>query len=153
LSTYAKTESLPKSKSELSWADSFPLEDRIIAEVAWVGSDALLVKETDRAARRGNVIVFEGSDKGKVVRTLGAQGEEGDNGWIDAVSFSLTLEMMLLIKSRVRTSDRYMLGYQDISTSYLRTDITGSPFSARSTLLSLSGWQMGQRVKSPRSQG
>jgi dipeptidyl aminopeptidase len=63
-----------------------PLEDRIIAEVAWIDTDALLVKETDRAARKGSVVVFQGSEQGTVVRRLGAKGEEGDDGWIDAVS-------------------------------------------------------------------
>jgi dipeptidyl aminopeptidase len=85
LATYAETGSLPRAKQELSWDAALPLADRIIAEVAWVGDDALLVKETDRAARRGSVVVFQGSEKGKVVRKLGSEGEEGDDGWIDAV--------------------------------------------------------------------
>lgn len=85
LSSYAESESITRSKHELSWDGALPLEERIISEVAWVGEDTLLVKETDRAARRGSVIVFEASDKGKVVRKLGSDGEEGDDGWIDAV--------------------------------------------------------------------
>lgn len=55
-------------------------------EVGWVADDALLVKEIDRAARNGSVVVFENDTKeGKVVRSLGRAGEEGDEGWVDHV--------------------------------------------------------------------
>jgi dipeptidyl aminopeptidase len=64
-----------------------PLDQRIIIEVGWVADDALLVKEIDRAARVGRVVLFEdGRSEGMVVRTLGKDGEEGDDGWIDHVS-------------------------------------------------------------------
>lgn len=63
-----------------------PLESRVIMEVAWVGNDSLLIKEVDRAARVGNVVLFQDGDStGTVVRTLGKDGEEGDDGWIDHV--------------------------------------------------------------------
>lgn len=87
LTTYAETGSLPRSKHELSWDGALPLDQRIIAEVAWVEDDTLLVKETDRAARRGSVVIFNGREKGRVVRKLGKDGEEGDDGWIEAVRF------------------------------------------------------------------
>ncbi|KIY32640.1 dipeptidyl aminopeptidase [Cryptococcus gattii E566] len=75
----------------LTWLDEFPLPDRIITKVGWVADDALLVKEIDRAARDGNVVLFqfqhdEGKSKtmeGQIVRRLGKDGEEGDDGWID----------------------------------------------------------------------
>lgn len=48
---------------------------------------ALLVKEVDRAARTGSVVLFTNNQsEGKVVRKLGKDGEEGDDGWIDHVS-------------------------------------------------------------------
>lgn len=48
------------------------------------------MKEVNRAADRGSVVFFDvGSSSfrgdGRVVRTLGEKGEEGDNGWIDSV--------------------------------------------------------------------
>jgi hypothetical protein len=65
-----------------------PLSDRIILEVAWVGDNDLLVKEVDRAARKGSVVIFEaGRNEGVVTRVLGQEGEEGDDGWIDHVCF------------------------------------------------------------------
>jgi dipeptidyl aminopeptidase len=67
-----------------------PVDARLISEVGWVGDDALLVKEIDRAARRGSVVIFQdGESEGKIVRRLGQDGEEGDDGWIDHVSFRL----------------------------------------------------------------
>jgi dipeptidyl aminopeptidase len=66
-----------------------PLNARVISEVQWVGDDQLLIKEVDRAARNGNVIIVEdGKSEGQVVRILGKNGEEGDDGWIDHVSVS-----------------------------------------------------------------
>lgn len=76
----------------LTWPGEFPLPDRILTEIGWVADDALLVKEIDRAARDGNVVLFQfGSDheakvEGEIVRRLGKDGEEGDDGWIDHAS-------------------------------------------------------------------
>ncbi|TYJ58321.1 hypothetical protein B9479_000866 [Cryptococcus floricola] len=73
-----------RSKQHLSWAGEMPLDDRILVEIGWAADNALLVKEIDRSARQGNVIVFEdGETKGTIVRLLGKDGEEGDDGWID----------------------------------------------------------------------
>lgn len=72
------------SKKVLHWPGELTPNNRIIVEVAWVGDDALIAKEIDRPARVGQVVLFEnGSDEGKVVRKLGKDGEEGDDGWID----------------------------------------------------------------------
>lgn len=55
-------------------------------EVGWVADDALLIKEIDRPARNGSVVLFtDNNSEGKVVRRLGLEGEEGDDGWIDHV--------------------------------------------------------------------
>lgn len=73
----------------LTWPNAMPLENRIILEVGWVGDRDLLVKEVDRAARRGSVVIFQnGEREGRVTRVLGADGEEGDDGWIDHVGYS-----------------------------------------------------------------
>lgn len=66
----------------LQWK-ALPEDDQVIMSVDWVGSHDLLVKETDRASKRGQAVLFQGSTRGKAVRTLGRQGEEGDDGWID----------------------------------------------------------------------
>ncbi|WVF65548.1 hypothetical protein IAT40_000276 [Kwoniella sp. CBS 6097] len=73
-----------EARQQLSWEGEMPLDNRIIVEIGWVADDALLVKEIDRAARIGNVILFQGGvNQGDIVRTLGENGEEGDDGWID----------------------------------------------------------------------
>ncbi len=63
-------------------------------EVVWVGPAALLIKETDRAARIGNVVLFDDdASRGVVVRKLGREGEEGEDGWIDHVSPLAAIKM------------------------------------------------------------
>lgn len=75
---------LEMAKQELRWPGQLPPGDGIIDEVSWVGNDALVIKEVDRAARNGQVIVVQsGHVEGKIVRKLGKDGEEGDDGWID----------------------------------------------------------------------
>ncbi|BEJ15855.1 hypothetical protein CspHIS471_0504600 [Cutaneotrichosporon sp. HIS471] len=75
---------LDAAKETLSWPGQLPPGEGIVVEVSWVGNDALLVKEIDRPARNGQVIVFQGGNVvGKQVRKLGKDGEEGDDGWID----------------------------------------------------------------------
>lgn len=61
-------------------------------EVGWVADDALIVKEIDRPGRNGSVVLFaDNASEGKVVRRLGKEGEEGDDGWIDHVGLPRTL--------------------------------------------------------------
>jgi dipeptidyl aminopeptidase len=78
---------------ELDWLERHPKEESIIFEVAWVGNSTLIVKEVNRAADDGNVVLFDidRDDEvirkmGRVVRKQGKNGEEGDDGWIESVS-------------------------------------------------------------------
>ena len=87
LERYIADRKVSSAKQDLTWAGMIEEDQRVIAEVSWVGDDALLVKEVDRASRTGHVVLFEGGERqGKVVRQLGKDGEEGDDGWIDHVS-------------------------------------------------------------------
>lgn len=89
-------ETIQEHVYELSWDGRHAGDNSIISEVAWVGNHTLIVKEVNRNADNGSVVLFDLSDtvralapvhpkgvKGKVVRRLGRQGEEGDEGWID----------------------------------------------------------------------
>lgn len=83
------TEAAEHATLELDWSGRQPANNSVIAEVAWVGDAALLVKEVNRAADNGSVILFDlhqgASNHGEVVRALGKNGEQGDEGWIDSV--------------------------------------------------------------------
>jgi dipeptidyl aminopeptidase len=75
---------------ELDWENRHPVTDSIIQEVAWVGNESLILKEVNRNADSGSVVLFDLSEetdlvrsRGKIVRKLGKDGEEGDEGWID----------------------------------------------------------------------
>lgn len=81
---------------ELDWAGRHKKEESIVSEVAWVGNTSLLIKEVNRGADDGNIVLFEinASDQakssvGKVVRKKGKNGEEGDEGWIESVGVVL----------------------------------------------------------------
>ncbi|PPQ68381.1 hypothetical protein CVT25_007919 [Psilocybe cyanescens] len=73
----------------LDWDHRHPVTDSIISEVTWVGNSSLILKEVNRNADDGNVVLFElegdslARAQGNVVRKLGKYGEQGDNGWID----------------------------------------------------------------------
>ncbi|KIJ65436.1 hypothetical protein HYDPIDRAFT_88548 [Hydnomerulius pinastri MD-312] len=91
-----ETESTPglsvdETTVELQWSGSFPSDNSIISQVTWVDDSTLVIKEVTRAADHGNVVLFDldtaSSEKiatGTVVRKLGVDGEEGDEGWIEA---------------------------------------------------------------------
>lgn len=79
--------------SELNWEGRFPVANSIIMDVTWVGQSTLVVKEVTRAADNGSVVYFDLTNMGNadtvdgtVVRRLGSDGEEGDEGWIESVS-------------------------------------------------------------------
>lgn len=76
----------------LDWEGRHKADNSVILEVAWVGNASLLLKEVNRNADDGNVVLFNldastipSRAQGRVVRKLGKKGEEGDNGWIDNV--------------------------------------------------------------------
>lgn len=78
---------------ELYWTDRFPPNNSIIGEVVWVGNASLILKEVNRNADDGHVVLFNLDDvnvqsraRGQLVRKLGENGEHGDEGWIDHVS-------------------------------------------------------------------
>lgn len=92
LADYMSNRNLGNAKQQLHWPEEMEEANRVIDEVNWVSDTALLLKEVDRAARVGHVLLFEdGEREGKVVRRLGKDGEEGDDGWIDHVSHRTTM--------------------------------------------------------------
>lgn len=77
----------------LQWEGRQYVNNSIVTEIAWVGDAQLLLKEVNRAADDGSVVLFDLSNigggrsvDGKVVRKLGKNGEQGDEGWIESVS-------------------------------------------------------------------
>lgn len=87
------TTAASEATTTLTWSNKLAAEDSIIFDVTWVGDETLIVKEASRAGDKGSVVYFDvgassfrGTGNGKVVRTLGEKGEEGDKGWIESVS-------------------------------------------------------------------
>ena len=91
--------SVERYMKRLSWEGRQDREESIVMEVTWVGNEELIVKEVNRAANEGSVVLFELGEmsmsmmeegvEGTVVRRLGKEGEEGDEGWIESVRSSL----------------------------------------------------------------
>jgi dipeptidyl aminopeptidase len=84
---------------ELDWAGRLPDNDTVLTEVVWLDNVDLLIKEVSRNADRGSVVLFDlasASPSGKIVRTLGRDGEEGDDGWIEARQSVVPLPVSLL---------------------------------------------------------
>ncbi|KAJ7708699.1 dipeptidyl aminopeptidase [Mycena rosella] len=78
----------------LDWAGRHDGDDSVVSEIKWVSDDMLVLKEVNRNADNGSVVLFEKlamattltlaeRARGTVVRKLGKDGEEGDEGWID----------------------------------------------------------------------
>ncbi|KAI0794726.1 dipeptidyl aminopeptidase [Fomes fomentarius] len=86
------TQVAQQSTVELSWDGRQTADNSIIAEIAWVSPSALLIKEVTRAAEDGSIVYFDlgkqPANIGKIVRKLGKKGEQGDEGWIEAVGSS-----------------------------------------------------------------
>ena len=82
---------LASASLQLDWNGRQSADDSIIQEIAWVGNSTLLVREVNRAGNNGTVSIFDLTtsaslrSRGNVVRLLGKDGEQGDDGWIDAV--------------------------------------------------------------------
>ncbi|KAG9042892.1 hypothetical protein FS837_010276 [Tulasnella sp. UAMH 9824] len=75
---------------ELTWDGRRSPTDSIITEVTWVSKQSLIIKEVNRSASDGSVVLFDlmsttyVGGRGRAVRKLGKDGEQGDDGWIDA---------------------------------------------------------------------
>jgi hypothetical protein len=155
----ATTTGFPATQAtlELDWKGRHPVKDSVITEVTWVANDTLIVKESNRNADDGNVVLFElgGNDaarfQGRVVRKLGKNGEEGDSGWIECVRMQPTLFTASNYGIRCRIYVLYLkvswrLARLPISTSSLLQ--TGTIISRSSALLTLA-----HRNSSPRDNG
>jgi dipeptidyl aminopeptidase B len=153
ISSYRSSSPPPTPSSvtiTLDWEGRFDVTDSVISEVTWVGNETLLVKETNRNADKGSIVLFDLSTrgrlatsvKGRIVRKLGKAGEEGDDGWIDHVNQAPRLSPHVLsalidsfshrrLNQFIHSLRRYhRAGGRPISTSCLQKMATiTSPFS------------------------
>jgi dipeptidyl aminopeptidase B len=80
---------------ELSWDGRLPLNNSIIAEIAWVANTTMLLKELNRGGTNGSIVLFDltqgAVNIGQTTRNLGKDGEQSDNGWIESVRIIIYL--------------------------------------------------------------
>ena len=86
----------PDETLTLDWDGRHDPKDSVVMDITWIDETKLLLKEVNRNADDGSVVIFDlqtttpsRSAHGTVVRKLGKNGEQGDDGWIDAVSWSI----------------------------------------------------------------
>jgi len=87
---FSGTPSPAEATLELEWTGRQPLNDSVVTDVVWLSNGTLLVKEVNRNADQGSTVLFDVADTtllaartGTVMRALGKDGEEADEGWID----------------------------------------------------------------------
>ncbi|KAH8827558.1 dipeptidyl aminopeptidase [Flagelloscypha sp. PMI_526] len=130
----------------LDWPERLPEQDSIIQEVAWVSDSQLIIKQVDRSAEKGLVILFEfdgfnwadGQDtiQGTIVRRLGKDGEEGDDGWIECFQNIRGLPGHLVGDAG---------GYLDIipdKAGYSHVALFSPPTSSTPTFLTTGEWEV-----------
>jgi len=139
----------------LDWDGRHPVENSIISEVTWADDEQLLVKEVNRNADDGSVVFFDfkgtsdSRSKGRVVRKLGRDGEQGDEGWIDSVSIFFQADTCFHVCLRNKTyirSLRALLqqGQRHIwMLSQMQMGITISHYSVRQTPVLLGSLHLG----------
>jgi dipeptidyl aminopeptidase len=172
VSVYSEALGLPSSISaatlELDWEGRQAETDSIIQEVKWVGNDTLMIKEVNRNSDQGSVVVFELGDRGngvarrvgKVVRKLGKDGEEGDDGWIDHASFSLLSAQIMLNDNLMQSQSIYPLppslagdtpAYLDIvpnQDGYDHIALFSPATSSQPRWLTSGNWEVSNRILS-----
>lgn len=95
----------------------FPDDDRLITEVVWVGSQKVLVRETNRESDKMRVVLIDVSTRsGKAVREVDVS--ELDGGWFEVVCSQIPW------RCYAWASDPYLQGrlkIPDLSQQILRT--------------------------------
>lgn len=137
-------------------SNPFPDDDMVITEVAWISADELMVKVTDRIARRLRVARFalggagfvkraNGDVVGEVVREL----DYSQAGWVEPGQTIVGIESTALLQ---------MVALEDLPTGYLEVlpDVKGfkhiayfSPANASSPVFLTSGeWEVDGKIES-----
>ncbi|KIY51898.1 hypothetical protein FISHEDRAFT_70393 [Fistulina hepatica ATCC 64428] len=143
---------LAKSLHRLSWTPRAPSDDRVLMEVAWVSDMRVIVKEVNRNADIGRVVLFDfandrlrpGVLQGTIARKLGREGEQGDNGWIDATQTIHSLPAALRDK---------MDGYLDVVPSkdgYNHVALFSPASSSKPIWLTSGSWEVTGKIQGVR---
>ncbi|CAK5273743.1 unnamed protein product [Mycena citricolor] len=142
----------------LDWAGRHKEDDSIISEIKWVSDTALILKEVNRNADNGSVVLFDKLDKstsllsskrarGIVVRQLGKDGEEGDDGWIDSFQNMYPLHSSLVSTLSAGTSSGAYLDVVPSPEGYNHLALFSPPTSSKPIWLTSGKWEVTRGVK------
>lgn len=147
LDVYHATNDTVQATQELLFADPMDIADRVVTEVAWVGTNDLIVKETDRAASRERAAHFDFAEaassgiRGGVV-TRDTDWVKLDGGWAETGQYVHGIDAFSASSSAAGTLPE---GYLDIvpdSSGYSHIALF-SPANEKEPLFLTSGeWEI-----------
>ncbi|KAJ7493362.1 dipeptidyl aminopeptidase [Mycena galericulata] len=142
----------------LDWAGRHTEDDSVISEIKWVSDDMLILKEANRNADNGSVVLFDKlatssalstaeREWGTVVRKLGKDGEEGDDGWIDSFQNIYALPIALVSSLSAGTVAAAYLDVVPTPEGYNHLALFSPPSSSTPVWLTSGNWEVTKGVK------
>ncbi|KAJ7746743.1 dipeptidyl aminopeptidase [Mycena maculata] len=142
----------------LDWAGRHVEDDSVISEIKWVSDNMLILKEVNRNADNGSVVLFEKlatassvltsteRAQGTVVRNLGKDGEEGDDGWIDNYQNIYALPTQLVSSLSAGTVAGAYLDVVPTPEGYNHLALFSPPSSSTPIWLTSGEWEVTKGV-------
>ncbi|KAF7303130.1 hypothetical protein MKEN_01276700 [Mycena kentingensis (nom. inval.)] len=142
----------------LNWDGRHGEDDSVISEITWVSDDMLILKELNRNADNGSVVLFDTlakktavsmaqRERGVVVRKLGKDGEEGDDGWIDNFQNIYALPAALVSSLSSGTVGAAYLDVVPTKEGYNHLALFSPPTSSKPIWLTSGDWEVTKGVK------
>ena len=152
LDAYESSKSASAATYLLQTATPLDIHDRIITEVAWVGDDDLMIRETDRSAFRERVAHFNfanrqgtnGPAPGVITRDV--NWVERDGGWAEAAQTIQGIQTLRQNNSNVADIPQ---GYLDVvpnANGFNHIAIFSPPDSPDPVFLTTGDWEVDGKI-------
>ncbi|KAM0787347.1 hypothetical protein ACM66B_003435 [Microbotryomycetes sp. NB124-2] len=142
----------------LELSEPFGVNDTIVSEVSWVGSNDLMVKATNRVADQMRVAHFDFNESaagrklvGKVVRDTDFSSIDG--GWVEPGQFMVGIESTRLLHSDAAVkdaADKYPPGYLDVvpdENGFNHVAMFSPPDTSEPVFLTTGSWEVDDGIQ------